>query len=223
MHPSPTAPSAPPLPQDASPLPPESERPSRFLLKIQSVPKDYLTRPLEEWEKPKPKIWQQNPFFFYGTLKDPQTLSRILDKPVSPSSLRPAYIEGYSIEMWGQYKALVTGPQGNIIEGMVYEVQSEEDEEKLTLYETSAYEVASCIIHLPAEKREEQEQKEPAEVRGKTFRYAGDAQALREGRWDPELFLKNMRSSARSHPGDRELRDVAARLTASHQSQEMES
>ena len=125
------APTAPLLPQDASTLPPRSEQPSHFQLKIQSVPKDYLSRPLEEWEKARPKIWQRKPFFFYGTLKEPQTLSRVLDKPVSPSSLRPAYVEGYSIEMWGQYKALVTGPQGNIIEGMAYDVQSEEDEEKL--------------------------------------------------------------------------------------------
>ena len=221
MDTSSCAPKAPSLPQDASTLPPRSEQPSRFLLKIQSVPKDHLSRPLEEWEKAKPKIWQRKPFFFYGTLKEPQTLSRVLDKPVSPSSLRPAYIEGYSIEMWGQYKALVIGPQGNIIEGMTYDVESEEDEEKLAFYETSAYDVASCIIYLPAAEREEQNDAE--EVRGKTFRYAGDARALREGRWDRKLFLKNMRSSARSHPGDQELRDVAALLTTSHHSQEMET
>ena len=210
-------PRAPPLPQDAGKSLLRPELPSRFLLKFQSVPKDYLSRPLEEWEKAKPKIWQRKPFFFYGTLKEPQTLSRVLNKPVSPSSLRPAYIEGYSIEMWGQYKALVTGPQGNIIEGMAYDVESEEDEEKLAFYETIAYDVASCIIYLPAAEREEQN--DPEEVRGKTFRYAGDARALREGRWDRKLFLKNMRSSARSHPGDQELRDVASRLTASHHSQ----
>ncbi|KAL9067405.1 MAG: hypothetical protein Q9161_006914 [Pseudevernia consocians] len=218
MDTPPDTPPASPLPQYASTLPPGSEEPSRFLRKIQSVPKDYLTKSLEEWEKAKPKIWQKKPFFFYGTLKEPQVLSHVLDKPVSQSSLRTAYIEGYSIEMWGQYKALVTSPQGNIIEGTAYEVQSEEDEEKLTFYETSAYEVASCIIYLPTEREELQ----PEEVRGKTFRYAGDAQALREGRWDRKLFLKNMQSMRLLNPGDQELRDVAARLTASH-AQKMKS
>ena len=89
-------------------------------------------------------------YFFYGTLKEPQTLSRILDKLVLQSALHAAYVVGYAIEMWGQYKALVTGPQGNIIEGMAYEEQSEEDEEKLAFYETSAYEVALCSIYLRA-------------------------------------------------------------------------
>ena len=85
------------------------EKPSRLLLKIQPMPRDYLTRPREEWEKSKPKIWQKSMYSFYGTLKQPQTLSRILDKPVLQSTLHAAYVVGYSIEMWGQYKALVIG------------------------------------------------------------------------------------------------------------------
>lgn len=197
----------------------KSEKPSRFLLKVQSTPKDYLTRPLEEWEKAKSKIWQKSMYFFYGTLKEPQTLSRILDKPVLQSALHAAYVVGYSIEMWGQYKALVIGPQRSIIEGVAYEVQSEEDEEKLTFYETRAYEVAPCNIYL----RDEGAGDEPERICGNTFRYAGDAQALREGRWDRKLWLKNMQSRALSNPADQELRDVAARLTASHQSQKMTS
>ena len=93
MHPSPYVPPAGPLPRDASALPPGSEKPSRFLLKLQSVPTDYLSRPLDEWEKPKPKIWlNRSCFFSTATLKEPHTLSRILDQPVSRSSLRAAYL-----------------------------------------------------------------------------------------------------------------------------------
>ena len=158
-------------------------------------------------------------YFFYGTLNEPQTLSRILDKPVLQSILHAAYVVGYSVEMWGQYKALVTGSQGNIVEGVAYEVQSEEDEEKLAFYEMSAYEVAPCNIYLRAEG----EGVEPEKICGNTFRYAGDAQALREGRWDRKLWLKNMQSRELSNPRDQELRDVAARLTALHQLQKMTS
>lgn len=222
MDPSHHAPPAPPLPQDANASPLHTQKLgkfSHFLLKIQSFPKDYLTRPLEEREKAKPKIWQKSMYFFYGTLKEPQTLSRILDKPVLQSALHAAYVVGYSIEMWGQYKALVIGPQGDIIEGIAYEVQSEEDEEKLAFYETSAYEVAPCNIYLCAEEAGV----EPEKICGNTFKYAGDAQALKEGRWDRKLWLKNMQSRELSNPRDQELRDIAARLTASHHSQKMTS
>lgn len=179
------------------------------------MPEEYLTRPLEEWQKAKPKIWQKKSYFFYGTLKQPQTLSRILEKPVPQSALHSAYIVGYSIEMWGQYKALVDGPQGNIVEGTAYELQTEEDEERLAFYETSAYEVAPCKIHFPKEG----EEVGPKTISGKTFRYAGDAQALREGRWDRKLWLKTMQLKEVSNPRDQELRATAARLTAVHQQQ----
>ena len=179
------------------------------------MPKDYLTRTPEEWEMAKPKVWEKKFYFFYGTLKEPETLSHILQKPVPHSALRTAYVVGYSTEMWGQYKALVDGPQGNIIEGTAYEVQSEEDEERLAFYETSAYEVAPCKIRFPKEG----EEIAPRRISGKTFRYAGDAQALREGRWDRKLWLKTMMSKELSNPRDQELRDAAARLTAAHQQQ----
>ena len=156
----------------------------------------------------KTKDLAEKHYFFYGTLKEPKTLSRILDKPVLRSALHAAYVVGYSIEMWGQYKALVTGPQDSIIEGMAYEVQSEEDEEKLAFYETSAYEVAPCNIYLHAEGDRAKSEK----ICGNTFKYAGDAQALREGRWDRKLWLKNMQAKELSNPRDQELRDVAARL-----------
>lgn len=85
---------------------------------------DYLTRPVQESEKAKSETWQKELTFFYGTLKELQTLPHILDKPVSQSALDKAYVEGYPIELQGQYKAFVSGPQGNIIEEMAYEVQA---------------------------------------------------------------------------------------------------
>lgn len=91
---------------------------------------NYLTRPVQESEKAKSETWQKELTFFYGTLKELQTLSHILDKPASQSALDKAYVEGYPIEMQGQYKAFVSGPQGNIIEEMVYEVQAKKMERK---------------------------------------------------------------------------------------------
>lgn len=117
-------------------------------------------------------------------------LSHVLDTVVSASSLRPAHVIGYSLELWGQYQALVDGNTGSVVEGAVYEVQSEEDEARLAHYETNAYRLAPCYINLaPA-----QEGVDPEQVSGKTFKYAGDPEALREKRWDRTLWVRNMGS-----------------------------
>ncbi len=56
-----------------------------------------------------------------------------------------------------------------------YLVQSKEDEEKLAHYETLAYAARACRITSTHGN-------EPATVIGKTFMYAGDPEALRQGR-----------------------------------------
>ena len=178
------------------------------------MPNDYLTRPLQDHELSKPKTFQKTLYFFYGTLKEPATLSRILERDIPASALQPAYVMGYCLEMWGQYKALVNGPTGKIVAGMAYEVESEEDAEELAVYETSAYEVAPCNIYLPSKVPGG----EPKKVEGDTFRYAGDAQALREGRWDRKLWLRNMQLKEMTAPADQELREKAVQLTRSHHS-----
>ena len=43
----------------------------------------------------------------------------------SPPILLPGFILGYSIKMWGPYPILVEGPTGNVVNGLVYEVQRE--------------------------------------------------------------------------------------------------
>ena len=132
--------------------------------------------------------FQKTVYFFYGTLKDPAILSHVLDTPVTSSDLRPAHVVGYAREMWGQYQALVNGPTGAVLEGMAYEVQTEIDAQKLAAYETNAYKTAPCIINFGSEH----DDLEPRKVQGMTFMYAGDPQALREGRWDRELWMRNM-------------------------------
>lgn len=66
-----------------------------------------------------------------------------------------------------------------------YLVQSKEDEEKLAHYETLAYAARACRITSTHGN-------EPATVIGKTFMYAGDPEALRQGRFDRKLWERQM-------------------------------
>ena len=129
-----------------------------------------------------PESWKPIPHFFYGTLMDEGQLTSVLNL-TSPPILRPALIVGYSIKMWGPFPTLVEGPPGNIISGMVYEVQSEADEKKLAHYESSAYRSAPCSIR-PAGGGEE--------IYGKTFVWARDPndQNLSPGIFDLEEWKK---------------------------------
>ncbi len=64
-------------------------------------------------------------------------------------------------------------------------LQSKEDEEKLAHYETLAYVARACGISFT-------DGKEPATVIGRTFMYAGDPEALRQGRFDRKLWERQM-------------------------------
>ena len=192
----PSPPPAPPLPHRTGILAEKQDsdsknKPSIFLQKLMAYSADhphgsFLT---ESYETIQPKVYQKSWYFFYGTLKDPKILAHVLDdSSITSSSLRPAYIVGYARTMWGQYQALVDGHTGTVVDGMAFEVESEEDERKLASYETNAYRVTPCIIRFISESQEI----EPEEVHGKTFKYAGDARALKEGRWDRKLWVRNM-------------------------------
>jgi gamma-glutamylcyclotransferase (GGCT)/AIG2-like uncharacterized protein YtfP len=128
-----------------------------------------------------PKI---GPYFFYGTLMDPTMLMEILDLKETPM-LRRATIAGYSCKLWGQYPALVNGPQGGIVEGAMYDVQTEEHAAKLAEYETRAYMAAPCDISLV-------DGEEPTKVCGTTFRYIGPNLDLDEGDFDLKTWLRRM-------------------------------
>lgn len=132
----------------------------------------------------------QDQLLFYGTLKETAILSQVLNKEVVTKALQPAYIIGYSCELWGPYQALVAGPRDAIVEGLAYEVETEADAKKLAHYETSAYEVIPCRIRLGFAS----DGHESKTSFGSTFAYAGDPQALREKRWDRRLWLKDMKA-----------------------------
>ena len=181
----PSPPPLPPLPP--SRLPPESG--SVMSRKFKSAPPNWLTSgyTLDDDVPVEPREFSKVHYFFYGTLKESERLSQILEKEVKHTSLRPAQIVGYTCEMWGVYKALVDGPMGAIVEGVAYEVQSKEDDTRLAAYETNAYETASCMIDLKNDKGFTTKT-----IYGRTFKYAGDPQALKEKRFDRKLWMKNM-------------------------------
>lgn len=153
---------------------------STYEIMLQSAPPDYLTN-LEGASHALPPEYPIY-YFFYGTLRAPATLKRILDLPEEEEpELRPAQITGYALGKWGEYPALVDGEQDQVVSGSAYLVQSEEQAQKLEDYETRTYNVIPCRIRFVDDKS-------PAAVSGRTFMYAGDQKALLEQRFDRKLW-----------------------------------
>ncbi|SPQ20076.1 dcef45f7-a37a-4e8a-9462-e1f16ed37e11 [Thermothielavioides terrestris] len=140
------------------------------------MPENPLFRRLQ----PPPYAYKPTWYFFYGTLTSPAILRGVLGLESEPV-LRSAKTYGYELANWGQYKTLIDSEPGTEVTGRAYMVQSAEQERKLAYYETNAYRLAPCAIYFsdsPDGKADE------APTIGKTFRYAGDAQALKQGRFD---------------------------------------
>lgn len=124
------------------------------------------------------------PHFFYGSLMDPALLMEILGLEETPT-LQRATVIGYSCRLWGQYPALVNGPEGGVVEGAMYDVQTEKHAARLAEYETKAYMAVPCQINLVGRD-------EPAKVFGTTFRYVGPDIDLSEGEFDLKTWLRHM-------------------------------
>ncbi|KAJ5088301.1 hypothetical protein N7456_011917 [Penicillium angulare] len=147
---------------------------------LRSAPPDYLTNIEENICEFPPKYPVY--YFFYGTLTTPAILKNTIDLPEEPK-MRKAKVIGYALAKWGDYPALIDGDSGQDVHGYAYIVQTKEEAEKLASYETTAYMEAPCLIYFDDDE-------EPVEVPGKTFVYAGDAQALLEKRFDRKLWLR---------------------------------
>lgn len=156
---------------------------------LQSAPADYLNNLENAAVYDLPPAYPVY-YFFYGTLTNPHNLQRILDPPEAPT-LRSAQIIGYRLARWGDYPALIDGEQGQVVSGYAFLVWSEEQARKLMHHETNAYKVAPCRIFFTDGDAT------PAEVSGKVFVYAGDAQALLEQRSDRRLWELQMRGKLR--------------------------
>ncbi|KAF7160787.1 hypothetical protein CNMCM5623_006381 [Aspergillus felis] len=161
---------------------PRKDEPSPYQVMLQSAPPDYLTN-LEGATHELPPEYPVY-YFFYGTLTVAANLKRIIDLQEEPR-LRKAKIIGYALAKWGDYPALINGEPGQEVSGYAYLVQSEEEAQKLAYYETIAYRVADCWVFFT-------DGEGPSEAPGKTFMYAGDAQALLEQRFDRRLWTLQM-------------------------------
>ncbi|KAI0582263.1 MutY A-G-specific DNA glycosylase [Pyrenophora tritici-repentis] len=83
--------------------------------------------------------WQPQPMFFYGTLQAPEILAFVLNLQDLPA-LKPATIKGYKMKMIGVYPTLIpNGSEEDIVQGFVWDVQTEEMFERLVEYETDMY------------------------------------------------------------------------------------
>jgi hypothetical protein len=104
-------------------------------------------------------------YFFYGTLADIPKLQSLLLLPEEEQPvLYEASVIGGKVETWGngKYNALVNGPETRCVKGSAYQVMTEEHEDALRKYETSAYEVVRCLIKVGG-----------TTVEGCTFRFVG--------------------------------------------------
>ncbi|KAK4245451.1 hypothetical protein C7999DRAFT_34213 [Corynascus novoguineensis] len=184
----------PPPPPPPPPLPPrligvQAPQPvvpqrSDHLDKLASMPEDYL---LQKPPSP-PYVHKPIHYFFYGTLMNPAILQGVLGFESQPD-LRSAKVYGYELTNWAQYKTLIDSNPGTVVTGRAYMAQSAEEEYKLAYYETNAYSVAPWAIYFT----DDPDGKEDANPTiGKTFRYAGDAQALKQGRFDWVLWETQM-------------------------------
>lgn len=174
-------PPIPPPPPAPRPPPPQKSIETKSSKPVVETP-DYFKRPVFEplSDQPCRRVY----YFFYGTLTEPKILSHILDLK-QPPILRTAKLIGYALTHWGQYSALINGKSDEELIGYAYLVESINDELKLARYETNAYEQVSCIIRFTDDQ-------DPAQESGMTFKYAGDDEALKAGRFDRKLWELQM-------------------------------
>ncbi|KAI2481522.1 AIG2 multi-domain protein [Pyrenophora tritici-repentis] len=125
--------------------------------------------------------WQPQPMFFYGTLQAPEILAFVLNLQ-DLLALKPATIKGYKMKMIGVYPTLIpNGSEEDIVQGFVWDVQTEEMFERLVEYETDMYKWEVC----KAETQGRQE--ETAVVEDcRVFIWGGekDSALLQEGTFD---------------------------------------
>ncbi len=107
-------------------------------------------------------------YFFYGKLREPDVLTRVL-RLDEPPVFYPASVTGGHLTKTpcGRYNALVHGRSGESVQGSAYLVKSRTEEDALRDYETEMYEVVRCLISF-------EEKGQMKTVHGLTFLYCGE-------------------------------------------------
>jgi hypothetical protein len=111
------------------------------------------------------QMWKPRYYFFYGFLTKPGSIARSFGLADPPVVYR-AFLRGYSVARWGQWKALLNGPADNVADGVAYKIEHEWQESKLILEESKEYVPGSCIIHILTGDGW-------FEIEGRTFKYYG--------------------------------------------------
>ncbi|MCJ1313073.1 hypothetical protein MMC25_006750 [Agyrium rufum] len=125
------------------------------------------------------------PYFFYGSLMDPDLLTEILNLKELPK-LRAAYTSGYATKLWGQYPALVEDTKTSArIEGVMFDVECMQVGERLAEYETGNYLAKPCLITYVNDGV-------TTFFDGYTFVFVGNPRDLSEGSFDLQLWLKRI-------------------------------
>jgi hypothetical protein len=109
------------------------------------------------------------PYFFYGTLAEPDIVAGIVELDELPA-LKKELVRGWKMMMSGKCKALVKAGSGEVVERWVYIVENEEDLGRLATYEGSNYEVQRCEI-LDEDGRK---------LEGNVFVFCGDSRLLQD-------------------------------------------
>ena len=100
----------------------------------------------DRWRTAEERIDADFDDLFYGTLQSPLILREILSLPFAPT-LRPAYIRGFKMRMWGQYPAVVASEDdGGTVRGMAFDVPDQIAAGKLGAYETRWYRVERARV-----------------------------------------------------------------------------
>lgn len=75
-------------------------------------------------------------YFFYGPLMDLSTLARVLQVAMPPRS-HPARVIGYQTRLWGAYPALIDEETGQMVEGIAWQILSQNHLDRRIVYEIS--------------------------------------------------------------------------------------
>ncbi|KFY75824.1 hypothetical protein V499_04221 [Pseudogymnoascus sp. VKM F-103] len=174
------------------PLPPNPKANSlRSTISVRSKKLEPATRPVfasKDAERP----FEPCPFFFYGSLMDPEVLQAVLELPEAPI-FESGSVCGFSMKMWGMYPALIPH-EGGRVSGSMWRVNTESHFLRLKEYETSAYTWCACDIELSSEEV----------LSGcRTFWWAGDSDSreLEEGTFDLQRYQRYFKASVvRKYP-----------------------
>lgn len=123
--------------------------------------------------------------FFYGTLMDPETLSRVLNTPNGDPIMRRARVQGYQIKLWGPYPALIDGKPKQPVNGVMCEILSQAHIDRIADYETDKYKLQYCFIDILNDDDSVEKT-----VNGILFMWDGEEDELRPGTFDLREWKK---------------------------------